>query len=100
MPRSFRSPARKKAPAAPAPLSEPRVRCPMTGEDINIVKAGGMWIATTSLWTSRPFDFRDSLVYMLSHEGGVPPDMPRPGAQVLRDANEPPGPREPVGPIV
>ena len=87
----------KKAPAAPAPLSEPRALCPMTGDAIEITKAGSMWIAHTPLWTSRPFDFKDTLVYLLSHNQGVAPDWPRPGVTVVRDANEPPE-KHPVGP--
>ena len=91
---------RREASKKPAALSSPRTRCPMTGDEIQIKKAGDMWFAFTPLWTSRPFDFRDSLVYMLSHSDGVAPDMPRPGVEVVRDANEPPGEKEPVGPEV
>ena len=98
---TFKAQARKKAlEGKPRPLSEPRTRCPITGEPINVKKAGDKWIAYTSLWTSRPYDFKDVLLYVLSHNEGVAPDMPRPGVTVVRDENEPPGPKAPVGPPV
>lgn len=90
---------KKKKPARPAPLSEPRATCPITGDPIEILKAGDMWVAHTPLWTSRAYEFRDTLVYMLSHNQGVAPDWPRPGASVVRDANEPPE-KHPVGPDI
>lgn len=97
--KTFKQKAREKAlEGRPPPLDEPRTKCPFTGEDISIVKAGDKWMAFTSLWTSRPYDFKDSLVYGLSHNGGTAPNMPRPGVQVIRDANEPPGSKEYVGP--
>lgn len=102
MPRGSSLPKKRpaaKAPGRPTPLSVGRTACPFTGEEIQFSKAGDMWIAHTSLWTSRPFDFRDSLVYMLSHNQGVAPDWPRPGVSVVRDANEPPE-KHPVGPDI
>lgn len=82
-----KKPSAAKA-AAAGPLSSPRTTCPITGEEIKIVKAGDKWMAHTSLWTSRPYDFRDTLVYMLSHSNGVAPDMPRPGVEVVRDERD------------
>ena len=98
MPPSSKAKKAKKEVRAPA-LASPRTRCPITGEEITIKKAGDMWIAYTSLWTSRPYEFRDTLVYMLSHNEGVAPDMPRPGVSVVRDVNEPPE-KHHVGPAV
>lgn len=94
------APKKKAGCARCGRMSEPRRFCPITGEEISLVKAGDMWIAHTSLWTSRPFEFKDSLAYSLSHSYGESPDLPRPGVEVVRDANEPPGKKEPVGPEV
>ena len=85
-------PAAKKS-KAPKSLAAPRTHCPITKELIKIVKAGDMWMATTSLWTSRPFHFRDRLLYELSYEAGVAPDFPDPSISA-RPRLPPP---EPVG---
>ena len=97
MPPSSKPKKAKKEARAPA-LASPRTICPITGEEIKIVKAGDKWIAHTSLWTSRPYEFRDTLVYMLSHYEGVSPDMPRPGISV-GDVTRPPD-KYPVGPVI
>lgn len=89
--------AKRPSAAGPQPLGSARTHCPITKELIRIVKAGDMWMASTSLWTSRPFHSRDRLLYELSYEAGLAPAFPEPGVRVVRDANEPPGPREPVG---
>lgn len=82
------------------PITATRTHCPITGELIRFVQAGDLWMATTTLWTSRPFQSKDRLVYELSYVNGVAPELPEPGVSVVRDANEPPGSREPVGPSV
>ena len=85
----FKKVAREKAlDGRPPPLTSPRTRCPITGEPIEIKQVGTKWFAHTSLWTSRPYDFRDTLVYTLSHNGGTAPDLPRPGVTAV----VPPGP--------
>ena len=38
---------RREAAKKPAALSSPRTRCPMTGDEIEIKKAGDMWFAFT-----------------------------------------------------
>ena len=64
----------------PAPLDMARTTCPFLDETIQYKQInGGKWIAFTSLWTSRPYDFRDMLVFVLSHNGGTAPNLPRPG---------------------
>ena len=98
MPPSSKAKAPKAA-GKPAALTSYRERCPITGEEIKVVKAGDSWVAFTSLWTSRPFPFKDMLLYALSHSDGRIPDMPRPGVTVLRDANEPPE-KHAVGPDI
>ena len=52
----------------------------------------------TLLYTTRMYEFKDTLLYMLSHTDGKAPDYPRPGIEVIRYENEPPGPKEHVGP--
>jgi len=71
-------------------LPKPRVIDPITGEDIQYTQAGEFWIAFTSLWTSKPFPFKAYAEYAVSHVLGQPPSYPKPGAQVIRDVNEPP----------
>ena len=81
-------------------LKTARTHCPITKDLIKIVQVGDLWIATTALWTSRPFKSKDRLVYELSYSDGIPPELPEPGVSVVRDHREPPGPREPVGPSI
>jgi len=80
----------KLKPLSQTPLLEPRKACPITGEQIQFSKAGPHWIAHTSLWTSKPFPFREYAEYAFSHTFGKPPSYPKPGAEVVRDFNEPP----------
>lgn len=88
----------KGKPATPktSGLRSPRTHCPITKELIRVVKVGDLWIGTTSLWTSRPYQTRDRLMYELSYNNGVAPSFPEPGVSVVRDANEPPD-KYPVG---
>ena len=75
------------------PLASRRTHCPITGELIKIVKAGDMWLATTSLWTSRPFHSEDRLQYELSYNAGIAPDLPDPSISARPRLP----PQEPVG---
>ena len=72
-----------KAAEKPALLDEPRVACPITGETIQFKQVGTYWIAYTSLWTSRPFDFLSDLRYALSYTSGEAPRYLRPGASTV-----------------
>ena len=83
--------------AAPVPLSSVRTHCPITGELIRKQQVGEWWIASTSLWTSGPFSLRRDLEWALSHNTGVAPSYQKPGIEVVRDANEPPGSGHPMG---
>jgi len=71
-------------------MTTPRVMDAYTGEDIKYTKAGDFWIASTSLWTSRPFNFLDDLKYALSYSMGVPPRYNKPGIEVTRNEGERP----------
>ena len=66
----------------PTPIDTPRVNCLVTGEPIQFKQVGSYWIAYTSLWTSRPFDFLSDLRYALSYTGGEAPSYPRPGSSI------------------
>ena len=84
--------------AKPALPKEPRLRCPITGEEFRFAEVHGKWIAMTSLYTTRMYEFKDTLLYMLSHTDGKAPNYPMPGIEVIRYENEPPGDKEYVGP--
>ena len=82
-----------------AARAAPRTNCPITGELIRYREVGAdkMWVAFTSLWTTRMFQFKDQLVRALSYCNGVEPLFPRNEVVVVRDDNEPPGPAHPIG---
>lgn len=85
------APKRRSSPGpAVVRLKSPRLLDAYTREPIRYVKAGEFWIASTSLWTSRPFHFKADAEYAFSHVDGRAPDYPKPGAEVVRDVNEPP----------
>jgi hypothetical protein len=71
-------------------LASKRTHCPITKELIKYIQVGDYWIATTSIWTTRPYHFKGDLEYALSYNNGVCPTYPKPGVQVTRDAGEAP----------
>ena len=81
------------APKKSKSLASHRTHCPITGELIKIVKAGDMWLATTSLWTSRPYHTEARLRYELSYNAGIAPDLPDPSISARPRLP----PQEPVG---
>ena len=88
--------AKTKVDSAFVGLKTARTHCPITKDLIKIVEAGGMWIGTTPLWTTRPYQSKERLVYELSYDNGVPPVFPDPSITITRDHNEPPT-KYPVG---
>ncbi len=97
-----RSPAKKKAPAQPVALQFYRTHCPITNELIRFIPAGKMWMATTSIWTSRPFDTKKEAQHAFSYNAGLPPlmDSPVVGAGIKTNIGPLDSPLEITGPSI
>jgi hypothetical protein len=72
-------------------VTEPRMRCPFTGKQIELVCSDNIyWMAKGPFWNTKLYKSKQELLHDLSHRNGVAPDFPREEPKIeVRTVEEP-----------